>query len=92
MNASINATAVSLGNYIRKLRLHKGYSQYFMANALTISQNAYCLLENGQTKFNFERLIQIAEIFELIPMEFLNGYFNEIESRSYVATLNGTSK
>ena len=79
MNDTIDSTAVSLGDYIRKLRIEKGYSQYFMAYALDISQNAYCLLENGQTKFNFDRLLQIAIIFELEPMDFLNGYFNGIE-------------
>jgi transcriptional regulator with XRE-family HTH domain len=79
MDGTINMTSASLGDYIRKLRISRGYSQYFMANALTISQNAYCLLENGQTKFNFERLIRIAEIFNLVPMEFLNGYFRSLK-------------
>lgn len=80
MNDTIDSTAVSLGDYIRKLRIEKGYSQYFMAYALDISQNAYCLLENGQTKFNFDRLIKIAGIFSLDPKDFLNGYFSQIES------------
>ncbi|MBE9598997.1 helix-turn-helix domain-containing protein [Pedobacter sp. MC2016-24] len=79
MNITIDTTSVSLGNYIRKIRIDKGYSQYFMAHALAISQNSYCLLENGQTKFNFDRLLQIAIIFKLEPQDFLNGYFNGIE-------------
>jgi len=61
------------------MRLEKGYSQYHMANILDISQNSYCLLENGQTKFSLDRMIQIAVIFELTPQEFLGRYFNNID-------------
>lgn len=68
---------MSLGDYIRKIRIENGYSQYDMANALEISQNSYCLLENGRTKFMLDRIIQIAAVFELSPKEFLEGYFNQ---------------
>jgi len=61
------------------MRLGKGYSQYQIANLLAISQNSYCLLENGQTKFSLDRIIEIAAVFELSPQEFLGGYFNEID-------------
>lgn len=74
---SLNTTSV--GDYVRKIRLSIGYTQYDMADALAISQNAYCLLENGQTKFSFERLIQVAIIFGFNPLEFIKGYFNELE-------------
>jgi transcriptional regulator with XRE-family HTH domain len=65
----------TLGNYIRIMRVKRGYSQYYIANVLEISQNSYCLLENGQTRFSLDRIIQIAEIFELSPLDFISGYF-----------------
>lgn len=74
-----NPITIGVGDYVRKIRLSIGYTQYDMADALAISQNAYCLLENGQTKFSFERLVQVAIIMGLNPLEFIKGYFNELE-------------
>jgi len=77
MKDKLTQSSVALGDYIRLIRLEKGYSQYQMANVIGISQNAYCLLENGQTKFSLDRIIEISSVFELSPQEFLDGYFNE---------------
>ena len=71
--------SVGLGDYVRIIRLRKGYSQYYMANALDISQNSYCLLENGQTKFALDRIIQIAIIFDLSPQKFLEDFFKRMD-------------
>ncbi|MNL32841.1 Helix-turn-helix domain protein [compost metagenome] len=76
MKDKLTHNSVALGDYIRTVRLEKGYSQYHMANLLDISQNSYCLLENGQTKASLDRIIQIAEVFQLSPQGFLEGYFN----------------
>ncbi|MNX93824.1 Helix-turn-helix domain protein [compost metagenome] len=79
MKDKLTHNSVALGDYIRTVRLEKGYSQYHMANLLDISQNSYCLLENGQTKASLDRIIQIAEVFQLSPQGFLEGYFNLID-------------
>lgn len=76
MKNKLTQNSVVLGDYVRIKRLEKGYSQYHMANILGISQNSYCLLENGQTKFSLDRIIEIASIFEFSPQEFLEDYFN----------------
>ena len=72
-------SSVSLGDYIRKIRMDRGYSQYYMADFLGISQNSYCMLENGYTKFAIDRVVQIADIFKLSPQEFLDGYFSSMD-------------
>lgn len=79
MKNKLTHSSIVLGDYIRTIRLEKRYSQYYMADILGISQNSYCLLENGQTKASLDRVIQIAAIFKLSPQEFLEGYFNEID-------------
>ncbi|SMC64744.1 helix-turn-helix domain-containing protein [Pedobacter africanus] len=79
MKNKLTYSSITLGDYIRKIRLEKGYSQYYMADALDISQNSYCLLENGQTKASLDRIIQVALIFKLSPLGFLEGYFNQID-------------
>lgn len=79
MKIKLTQNAATLGDYIRTIRLERGYSQYDMADALDISQNSYCLLENGQTKASLDRIVQIAVIFKLSPREFLGDYFNLID-------------
>jgi transcriptional regulator with XRE-family HTH domain len=79
MKNKLTHNSAALGDYIRTMRLEKGYSQYHMAAALDISQNSYCLLENGQTKASLDRIVQIAAIFKLSPREFLVGYFNRFD-------------
>jgi len=75
MREQLTINSTSMGDYIRTLRQQKKYSQYFMANAIDISQNSYCLLENGRTNLNVERIVQIAAVFQLQAEEFFDGYF-----------------
>jgi transcriptional regulator with XRE-family HTH domain len=79
MKNKLTQNSITFGDYIRIIRLEKGYSQYHMANLLEISQNSYCLLENGQTKFSLDRIIEISVIFQVSPRQFLADYFNKID-------------
>ncbi len=70
---------------IQNLRKKKKLSQLEMAFKLHMSQSAYAKLENGKTKIDIERLIEIAKLLhadlnELLTYEiksintFINGY------------------
>lgn len=48
------------------------YTQDYMAQKLSISQNAYCKIENGQVQPNYERLQQIADVFEMSVEDMLH--------------------
>jgi len=50
---------------IRKARIHRGYSQDYLAYRLRISQNAYSKLECGYTKIDLERVMSIADLLEV---------------------------
>lgn len=50
---------------IKKLRIEKYITQYEMGNRLGISQNAYYKTENGYTKLDLVRLIQLSTILEV---------------------------
>lgn len=50
---------------LRKLRELKGYSQEYVASQLGISQRAYSKIETNQAKLDWNRLAEIAKIFEL---------------------------
>ena len=54
-----------LATNIKKARLHRNYSQDYLAGKLHISQNAYSKVELGQTRVTLERLSIIAEVLEV---------------------------
>ena len=58
---------------IKKIRVEKGYSQEYMADMLSISQNAYHKLERGHTRINLKKFIDIATILEIEISELING-------------------
>ncbi len=58
---------------IKKIRVEKGYSQEYMADMLSISQNAYHKLERGRTRINLKKFIEIAKILEIEISELING-------------------
>ena len=55
----------AVASNIRNARLHRNYSQDYLAYKLNISQNAYSKVESGYTKVTLERLIIIAEVLEV---------------------------
>ncbi len=55
----------AVASNIRNARLHRNYSQDYLAYKLNISQNAYSKIECGYTKVTLERLITIAEILQV---------------------------
>jgi transcriptional regulator with XRE-family HTH domain len=58
---------------IKKIRVEKGYSQEYMADMLSISQNAYHKLERGHTRINLQKFIEISKILEIEISELING-------------------
>lgn len=64
----------SFGDYLRSVRLESTYSQDKMACFLGVSQNAYCLIENGRTKVTLEHIQKLAMALETRPWELLEGF------------------
>lgn len=58
---------------IKRIRTEKGYSQEYMADMLSISQNAYHKLERGHTRINLQKFIEISKILEVEISELING-------------------
>jgi transcriptional regulator with XRE-family HTH domain len=57
---------------LKSLREKYGYSQQTVADALSMSQNTYSLLETGKTKLDVERLILIAEFYKISAYDLLD--------------------
>jgi DNA-binding XRE family transcriptional regulator len=58
---------------IKKIRFEKGLTQDNMASMLNISQNAYHKLENGHSKMNLSKFIDICKVLEIEMAEIING-------------------
>ena len=64
LNNALNPSIMStLLIRIRRLRELVGYSQDEVADKLGITQGAYCRLEKGHTRLDFERLEKIAAVY-----------------------------
>lgn len=59
---------MEIGYKIKKIREIRNYSQEYMAERLGISQVAYSRLETGKTKFDLNRMQDIASILEIDPV------------------------
>ena len=57
---------------IRNIRETKGYSQFYLATKLGISQNAYSKIELGYSSVTLDRFLKIAEILETDIIDLLN--------------------
>lgn len=71
-------------NQIQNLRKKKNLSQFEMALKLHMSQSAYAKLENGKTKIDIDRLIEIAKLLHTdlnqlltYEIESINTFINE---------------
>ncbi len=60
--------SVETGIRIKRIREYRNYTQQFMADELELSQNAYCIIENGITKLTTDRMEVIAKILD-VPFE-----------------------
>ncbi len=50
----------------------KGFSQEYMAHALGMSQRGYSKLERDETRLDWERITQIAKLFEMEPLDLVS--------------------
>jgi len=72
----MNTTETELKNIrkrIKSIRFKKGLTQDNMADMLNISQNSYHKLENGHSKINLSKFIDICKVLEVETIELLNG-------------------
>lgn len=94
MIATENIMQGQLGEKIRKVRELKGYTQEYMASQLDISQRAYSKLEREETKLDWSRITNIADILELEPKDLIafddTLIFNQSpqSGKFYESTLN----
>jgi transcriptional regulator with XRE-family HTH domain len=56
---------IRISQNIRKIRDLKGFSQEFIASQLSISQPAYCKIEQGKTQLSGDLLEKLARIMDV---------------------------
>ncbi len=82
----------SIGEKIRQIRELKGYSQEYLADKLGISQRAYSKIERAEIKINWDKIQDIASIFEMEPQDIVsfddNIVFNNCHQSGKMNTIN----
>jgi len=58
---------------LKELRAKKGISQRDIAKEIGISQNSYCLWEQGKTQPDLEKLIKLCQFFD-VTVDYIVGY------------------
>jgi transcriptional regulator with XRE-family HTH domain len=61
-----------IGNKVRQIRELKNLTQEYMADKLGMSQRGYSKLERDEVKLDWERITQIAKVFEMEPMDLVS--------------------
>lgn len=64
-----------VANNIKSARLHRNYSQDYLAAKLKISQNAYSKMELGYTRISLEKLFIIADVLQINAGDLLSNTF-----------------
>lgn len=74
-------TDTALGDYLKILRKHKGYSQEFVASHLNIIRQTYSHYETGRIQPPLEAICLLAELYQ-IPVDSLLKFIlhNETEN------------
>jgi transcriptional regulator with XRE-family HTH domain len=62
----------NIGTKVRQIRELKGFTQDQIAQKLGVSQRAYSKLENNETRFDWDRIAKVAEIFEVSPTDIVS--------------------
>ena len=61
----MNMERASILENIVKIRNNKGFTQEFIAEKIGLKQSGYGLIERGERSLDYEKLLQIALIFEM---------------------------
>lgn len=64
---------VDRNKILRYLRELNNYTQEYVASILDINQNSYSKVESGHTRLTIERMIKLAEFYEVEPQTFLSN-------------------
>ena len=64
---------MTIGDYIRKIRIKKGYSQQFIADSIGISQSKFNRIENGKSDILLNDLLEICQILRINYIELLQS-------------------
>ncbi len=64
--------AKMIGEKIRQIRELKGFTQEYLAQQLGVSQRAYSKMEREEIKVDWNKITEIAKVFEMEPQELIS--------------------
>lgn len=79
MDKDIFFSSETFGDFLRQLRVERRYSQDRMAVMMELSQNSYCMIENGRTRITLEHILELCYAIGKKPWELMEEYRIYIE-------------
>lgn len=79
---------VNIGKKIRKIRELKNLKQEFIASELNMSIRGYSKIENEETQITINRLVEIANVLDVDPLEIIQFNFDFFVKREQNISLN----
>ncbi len=64
---------MTLGEKLKKARMHKNFTQEYLAEMLNVSQKTYSNFENDRSKPAFAQVEDIAKVLDMSVLDFLSG-------------------
>ncbi len=90
---------MTLGEKLKKARMHKNFTQEYLAEVLNVSQKTYSNFENDKSKPDFHQVEDIAKVLEVSVLDFLSGDSitvhqnnNEVAIAQNYAAINASEK
>lgn len=80
MGKDILLSSETFGDFLRKQRIKLGYSQDTMAIKMGLSQNSYCLMENGRTRITLEHIQQAAKALDINSSRLIRSYTSYVSN------------
>jgi transcriptional regulator with XRE-family HTH domain len=80
---------MKINESLKKIRKSKGFSQEQVADYIGIDTTNYGRIERGQSSITFDRLIQLAELYEMSVVELVRQLTNSKMSSNSVLSEQG---
>lgn len=64
--------AKSIGDNLKQYRKEKGLTQKEVALSMKMTQQQYSRFENGVFELNYQQILYLCELFEIMPNDLFN--------------------
>ncbi len=79
----------SVGNYLKTIRIQKGYSEEYMSFKLNVSQSTISNVENGKIKIDIDRINEFCSVLEIDILQLMHQLADIPPENNHVVNKSG---